>query len=261
MSRGTRRPSEVFKDVLREAQQEVIGASRKAAAFQHRGVRGDERTAALAKFFRERLPDTFGVCKGEAIDYRDNRSGQLDLIVYHKQGCVPVSKQEENMLIPCEGLYCAIEVKSILNQNELEKAFLGAARLRELQPFKGHFVSSRRAGRAAKEGEARCLYILFAYTSNLGADGWLSKEFERAKKAASAVNVPIDAVDRIVVVDRGIINPVNSAGKSVERDDDFVFLEFYLNLVNFMQRELKRRPFIDWQIYSSRNSRGWVTLG
>ena len=87
MSRGTRRPSEVFKAVLREAQEEVIGASRKAAVFQHRGVRGDERAAAIAKFLRERLPDAFGVCKGEAIDYLDNRSGQLDIMVYHKQSC------------------------------------------------------------------------------------------------------------------------------------------------------------------------------
>jgi uncharacterized protein DUF6602 len=152
MSRGTRRPSEVFKAVLREAQEEVIGASRKAAVFQHRGVRGDERAAAIAKFFRERLPDAFGVCKGEAIDYLDNRSGQLDITVYYKQSSVPVSKQEENMLIPCEGLYCAIEVKSVLSQDELEKAFLGAARLHGLMPFKGEFVSSRRAGKGSRTG-------------------------------------------------------------------------------------------------------------
>lgn len=100
VARGTRRPSEVLKAVLRNAQEMVIGESRRAAAFQHKGIRGDERSAALATFLRERLPDAFGVCKGEAIDYRDQRSGQLDLIIYHKQSCVAVSKQVEKHVDP-----------------------------------------------------------------------------------------------------------------------------------------------------------------
>jgi hypothetical protein len=246
--------------VLKEAQSDVVGASRKAAVFSQNVIRGDERAGALTKFLKDRLPDAFATCKGEAIDYRDHRSTQLDLMVYHKQSCVPVSKQEENMLVPCEGLYSAIEVKSILTKDELEAAFFAAKRLRTLRPFKGKFVSSRPGGKAAEKGESRCMYILFAYTSNLGVDGWLQKEFKRVRGAAAAARTTVDVIDRIFVVDRGIINPGGAAGKAVDGHDDFMFVEFYLNLVNFIHRELRRRQPIDWQLYSARSSKRWVAL-
>jgi hypothetical protein len=54
--------------------------SAEAADFEHNGIRGDEHAASLARFFRERLPDKFGVEKGEAIDYRDTRTGQVDFV-------------------------------------------------------------------------------------------------------------------------------------------------------------------------------------
>ena len=260
MTRGSKKPSEVFRSVLLEAQTDIISAGRKAATFEHKGIRGDERAAALSKFLKERLPDAFATCKGEAIDYLDHRSTQLDLMVYHQQSCVPVSKQEENILIPCEGLYSAIEVKSILTKAELEVAFAAAKRLRTLRPFKGHFISSRADGRPAEDGESRCMYILFAYTSNLSADDWLKQEFQRIREAAKVAGTTVDVIDRIVVVGRGIINPGGSAGMAVEDDDDLMFVDFYLNLVNFLHREARRRPPIDWQLYSSRSAKGWTAI-
>jgi len=260
MARGTKRPSEVFKAVLKEAQREILTASRKAASFGHKGIRGDERAGALANFFSERLSTAFGVSKGEAIDFHDHRSSQLDLIVYHKHSCAPVSVQRENLIVPCEGLYCVIEVKTILNQTELVKAYRAAAKLRDLHPFKGRFVSSRNEGKAAAEREYRCMFVIFAYTSNAGVKDWLSKEYERIKKAADKVGCDVDLIDRVFVLNRGMIKPGQPAGKKITGRDDFMFVDFYLSIVNFIDRELRRRPPIDWQIYSSRSSPGWVPL-
>ena len=131
------------------------------------------------------MPNAFGVCKGEAIDYHDNRSGQLDLMLYHRQSCAPVSKQAENVLLPCEGIYSVIEVKTTLTQDELDKAYVSAAKLRKLRPFKEKFVSSRTDGKGVAEGEWRCMYVIFAYDTNLSAEDWGQKEFDRAKKAAA----------------------------------------------------------------------------
>src|SRR5271163_42595 len=111
MPRGTRNPSEVFRSVLEAARQQVLLHSSKAAAFKHKGIRGDERAASIAQFFRERLPDRFGAGKGEVIDYQDRRTGQLDLVIYDRASCAPVSVQNENLLLPCEALYCVIEAK------------------------------------------------------------------------------------------------------------------------------------------------------
>jgi hypothetical protein len=117
MPRGARQPSDVFRTVLQAAKQEVLLGSSKAAAFVHKGIRGDERAASLGQFLRERLPERFGVGKGEVIDYLDHRSGQLDLVVYDRSSSSPISAQNENRLLPCEALYIAIEVKTTVTQN------------------------------------------------------------------------------------------------------------------------------------------------
>ena len=98
MPRGTRRPSEIFKGVLRDAEDSLRLSSKKAAKFKHKGIRGDERAGGLAEFFEERLPLSFSVAKGEAIDFRDHRSGQLDLMIFDSAGSSPVSSQRENLL-------------------------------------------------------------------------------------------------------------------------------------------------------------------
>ena len=81
MPRGSSLPSEVFKAVLDSAARQLHIASSEASAFKHTGIRGDERAAALANFLRQHLPSNIGVSKGEAIDFRDRRTGQLDILI------------------------------------------------------------------------------------------------------------------------------------------------------------------------------------
>lgn len=123
MPRGTRHPSDVFRKVLADARQEVLLGGKKAGAFEHHGIRGDERAAVVSAFLRQRLPARFGVGKGEVLDYIDGRTGQLDLILYDAASCGPLSVQAENLLLPCEALYAAIEVKTILSGSERAKAY------------------------------------------------------------------------------------------------------------------------------------------
>jgi hypothetical protein len=261
MSRGTKQPSDVFRTVLAAAKQELLLGGEKAAAFLHRGIRGDERAAELAKFLRQRLPDRFGVGKGEVIDFSDCRSGQLDLIVYDRAGCAPISVQNENLLLPCEALYAAIEVKSIVTQQELNTSFKAAGKIRNLRPFKTRFVASRKDGDAADGGSHRCMYVIFGYTSDLSNDAeWLQKEQRRLQNAGRISEVAIDGVDRLIVLDRGMINPGAAVGKWESSSDETVFLESYLHIVNFLNRESRRRPPFDWQIYGPQSTKGWINL-
>jgi hypothetical protein len=259
--RGTRNASEIFKAVLADARREILLGGDRAAAFQHRGIKGDERAAALGQFLRERLPSRFGVGKGEVIDCRDHRSGQLDVIVYDKASCAPISVQAENVLLPCEALYVVVEVKSILTATELKKSFKAARAIRQLRPFKSHFVGPRASGEAADDGAHRCMYLIVAYTSDLAnKTDWAQKEFSRAATSAATETAPLDTVDRIVVLDRGMINP--GAGKGIwdEFRPESFFLNAYLHIVNFVTRESKRRPPVDWQMYGSRKQKGWKQL-
>lgn len=259
MARGVRYHSDVFRAVLDEAARKLALSSHEATAFKHPGIRGDERAASLAEFLRNHLPGDFDVTKGEAIDFKDARTGQLDLVVYDRSGSSPILIGSENILLPCESLYIVIEVKTTLTQDELSKAYRSAIKVRSLRPFKKQFVAPRPDGAPADDHNYRCLYVVFAFETNLGAEDWLNKEFARIQSASSAAGAELDVMDLLVVLNRGMINPGNSTGKSVAQDD-VIFLEFYLHLVNFINRERERRPPVDWQVYSARSFPGWIKL-
>jgi hypothetical protein len=244
-----------------KAQQRLLLDSAEAADFEHKRVRGDERAASFARFFRDRLPERFGVEKGEAIDYRDTRTGQLDFVVFDRSRCGPVRVGSENLLLPCEALYCVIEVKTRITQDELDTALKAAGKVRVLRPFKKPFIAARQDGSSAGDDRDRCLYVIFGYTSNLGNDSdWAQKEYRRLSLAAKSAGVSPDCVDRLFVLDRGIINPQRPAGKWDARNAGSVFLESYLHIVNFLGRESERRKPVDWQMYGPRRASGWKTL-
>src|SRR5208282_1551612 len=114
--RATRHPSPVFREVLTQAERRLSLGSEQAANFEHRGLRGNERAAALAAFLSLHLPGVFGVGKGEARDYLDNVTGELDVFVYDRSTAAPIQTGGDSLIVPAEALYAVIEVKSVLSQ-------------------------------------------------------------------------------------------------------------------------------------------------
>lgn len=255
MKRTTKVPSVIFQEVLKQAEEELALAAKGAANFQHKGIRGDERANALRQFLASHLPNVFTTGKGEAIDFEDNRTGQIDFCIYDGATSSPIQSSSENSLIPAEALYVVVEVKSVLTQDELNRAAIAAKKVRSLKPFKQAFVASPTKGEISHG--YRCLYIVFSYTSNLGEKDWAQKEFDRIKAATSAAGGTLDMIDRVLVLDRGLIRPQVSAAR-LRDETKGIFLEFYLHVVNFLTRERKRRPEIDWAAYSSRST--WIKL-
>jgi len=256
VKRSTRNSSSVFKSVLSRAEKRLLIDAASAEGFEHNGLRGAERAAALSDFLRSHLPGVFSVGKGEVIDYRDNRSGEIDLFIYDQASAAPIQDSQENMLIPAEALYAVIEVKSVLSQEGLNTCIKAAKRIRDLRPFKNHFIAPPLNG-AVMNDRCRCPYYVFSYRTNLGADNWANREFDRVKEAASDAGYTLDLLDRIIVLDRGIIRP--QVGTALLKESSAgLFLEFYIHLINFLMREKRRREAIDWQAYASRST--WIKL-
>lgn len=260
MPRGAKKPSEVFAKVITRAKEQLELNAKHAEDFVHRGIRGDERAAGLARFLTDRIPSRFAIAKGEAIDYKDNRTGQLDLLIYDTHTSSPVARGEENLLIPAESLYAVIEVKTTLTQDELDMCYTHASKIRNLKPFKAKFVSARSDGKDASDSNPRCIYSVFSYFTNLGSQDWMIKEYARILKAAKKAQVAPDIIDRILVLSDGFILPAKPAGKVEQEDRQSTFFDFFLHLINFLSRESKRRDIIDWQLYGPRSSPGWVNL-
>lgn len=255
MPRATKNPSEVFREVLKQAEAELSLASKTAGNYKHKGIIGDERANSLRSFMDKHLPSVFATGKGEAIDYNDNRTGQIDFCIFDSATAAPIHSSSENVLIPAEALYVVVEVKSTLTQDELNKCAVAAKKVRSLKPFKKPFVASRLGG--TNEAGVRCLYIVFAYTSNLGETDWAQKEMDRIKVATKSAGGTLDMIDRVLVLDRGMIRP-QVAMATLRDETKGMFLELYVNIVNFLTRERSRRPEIDWTVYTS-NSK-WIKL-
>jgi hypothetical protein len=254
--RATKKPSKVFAHVLKQAEQKLLLDAAAAENFDHKGLRGGERAIALAEFLEKHLPGAFGVGSGEAIDYRDNRTGELDIFIYEKSSAVPIQASSDSLLVPAEALYLVIEVKSTLTQVELNKCMLAAKRVRALRPFKQRFIAPPLNGQKL-DNHHRCPYFVFSYRSDLGQADWAQKEFDRTKVAASKAGCELDNIDRVFVLDRGIIRPQEGVA-SLGENSAGIFLDFYIHLMNFLTRERSRRPVIDWTAYTSRGR--WIKL-
>jgi len=255
MKRATRIPSIIFQEVLKQAEAQLALAAQGAANFKHKDIRGDERANALRQFLTAHLPNVFATGKGEAIDFEDTRTGEIDFCIYDAATSSPIPSSSENALIPAEALYVVVEVKSVLTQDELDSCAIAAKKVRSLKPFKEAFVATPTKG-AIPDGH-RCLYIVFAYSSNLGETDWAQKELDRIKAATTNAGGTLDMIDRVLVLDRGMIRPQVLAAR-LRDETKGIFLEFYLHIVNFLTRERKRRPEIDWTAYASRST--WIKL-
>jgi hypothetical protein len=252
--------SEIFWGVLEAARKQLLLDYDKSKGFNHSGIRGDERAEALGRFLTSRLPPVFGVSTGEIIDRLDHRSGQLDLVVYDQTVTRAIYAGSKNEVYPCEAVYAVIEVKSIFTRDEAQMCLNAADKLRRLKPFGEKFVDARQNGAPANDSAHRCMYVVFAFASDLGNAGWLSKEYARLGEVGEANSVSLANIDRLIVLDRGIINPATAKGRSVEDDPAALFADTFLHLANFVERERRRRPSLTWQSYAVPRSRGWTSL-
>ena len=254
--RSSKVTSRVFQNVLKQASDRLLLDAGAAENLEHKGLRGNERAAALREFLASHLPAVFEVGNGEAIDFRDSRSGELDLFVYDRATAAALQTSHESALVPAEALYAVIEVKTTLSQNELDTSAIAAGKVRRLKPFKQDFVAAQTEGGAAT-GRARCPYLVFAYKTNLSEERWAEKEFGRIKLASDKSSLALDVIDRVIVLERGIILP-HSRAAILKDNSDGIFLEFYLHLMNFLTRERRRRAVIDWTAYTGK--RMWTRI-
>lgn len=259
MARGSSSgDSERFAHAMELARADLVASWEKSTAFKHSGTKGELREDAVIHFLKSRLPAAFGLAKGEVVDFQGSRSTQLDVIVYDKLGCSPLVSDGDHILLPAEGVLAVVEVKSVLTRGAWIQALKAGSRLRTLRPNKASFVGPRRGGVAA-DNNCRLQYSIFSAVSDLSPNDWLEHEWSRVIEATQSEQLDLDCIDRVVVLDRGLISPVERKGRECASQDE-VLLEWYLHLHNFLVREIARRPPLDMQLYAARVRVGWRRL-
>lgn len=256
-SRAPRYASRQLSERMKEAGEQLTLDFRSATAFEQAGARGSEREESVRRFLKDRLPGGYDVTTGFVFDARDALSKQLDVLIYRIRD-TPFLVNGESVLVPCESLLAAIEIKSVLTPEEIRDGLEIAKSIRALKPFDKSFVDARRRGEQADDN-CRCLFTIFAFgTSLTEGEDWLTREGARFMKQANELAIPPQYVDRLIVLDRGIINCAEGRGHDSARSGQSVLQIFFMHLINHLLREDRRRKEIDIDIYGGRDR--WMAL-
>lgn len=125
---------------------------------EHMGERGNARESILVDYLRKYLPERYEISKGIIADSSDIQSRQVDLIIHDRYMTPYLLQYDSTKVIPVETVYCTIEVKSVIDKNQLTKGIENVASVRKLkkQQYRGMIVPT--AG------------MIFAYDSSVSMD-------------------------------------------------------------------------------------------
>ena len=230
-----------------------------SASFQHALTKGVERERPVRELFEAHLPACYKVVSGEAVDYLDHHSPQLDVMIFDGDRNFAFHSEEAHLL-PAEALLVSIEVKSTLNWTEIDKSLKAASSLHKLRPF-GKTPSLTKAGGNAAKPILRFFHAIFAYDTDLvTGDDWLQRELTRTVDAAVELKVNPNIIDRVYVANRGFLNVPSGLGVPETTPGGLALLHFYMDILNFVVRENGRRPAAEYTSYAGRMTKEIVTL-
>lgn len=252
-------PIEEFRTKFEESVLELTAAFLKSDKFKHGLTKGEEREKPIRDFFLENLPKNFDILKGEVIDVRGNQSSQLDIMIYDKLKNIRFYHGESSIL-PVEALLASIEIKSLLTRNELKKSLKAVKTLKNLKPF-GYDSDKVKKGRAIEDKvKCRFFHSIFAYKTDLKKDNWAQNEFKRIKEVSQELDISYKLIDRIYVVDNGIINCNDDRGINEQESSSLTLMYYYMHQLQFLLRENKRRDIAPYSTYSGQMTKGWEFL-
>lgn len=119
----------MLPQLLASIEQTMLARFREAGFIKHAGDKGENREHILREFLATHLPKKYGVSKGEIVTKDGQHSHSADIVIFDAINC-PVLYSEKTAIIPIEGVFGVIEVKSSLSKAE----FIGAAR--QIEAFK-----------------------------------------------------------------------------------------------------------------------------
>lgn len=233
-----------------------LGASLLASsADTHMGVRGENREGSFREFVAGRLPTRYGVASGLVVDQFNTASPQLDVLIYDQTRDFSFSDGDIHVL-PAEALLVSIEVKSRLTSTVVGEVCEAARKLRMLKPHKIS-LGGTDVGLSEKALKpARYLHCVFAYETDLVPGNWLKGEAERFRRSTGDGE---HLVDSVYVLGRGLLNLTAGRGR-FEDDHGSAITSFYFSMLNFIQREGRRRRETSYQDYASLLSGKWESL-
>ena len=104
-------------DFFSRVEETLLAMFHQSGFIKHGGDKGENREEILREFLSTHLPKRYGVIKGEIITKDGAHSHAADIIIYDTLDC-PVLYKGKTAVLPIEGVYGIIEVKSRLSKAE-----------------------------------------------------------------------------------------------------------------------------------------------
>src|SRR6266516_164675 len=120
----------------------LLARLEQAGFVRHRGDRGDNREQILRDFLSAHLPRRYGVTKGEIISKAGQHTHSADIIIYDVLN-TPVLYSDATAVVPIEGVYGIIEVKSRLSKAEFLDAAGKIATFKQMAPRELTVIETR----------------------------------------------------------------------------------------------------------------------
>lgn len=99
---------------------------------QHRQSKGRVREVEIVEeFLRLYLPQSVGIGHGEVVATDGSVSNEADIVFYEAHGCPTLIEKTGYQVFPVECVHGLMEVKSHLDGNELEDAFMKINRIKQ----------------------------------------------------------------------------------------------------------------------------------
>lgn len=161
-------------------------------SLHHGGLKGGEAEKLVGKFLRDHIPRRFDVTGGLVLDPTDNVSKQTDVIIYDALNCPAYRASDTAAVIPSDNVAATVEVKSVLDKNQMRDAFEKA------NVIKG--LSKTQAPDVPMLVMCQTLCFLFAFESPLTLD----KLAEHYQACVHEFGVGRH-IDLVMILDRGVI--------------------------------------------------------
>lgn len=229
-------------DALQNRLMAGLAASR--SALDHPVAKGDATEGNWIDLLQRHLPHRYDVARAFVVDSTGATSDQIDIVVYDRLYTPLLYNQDEQRIIPAEGVYAVIEVRQELDKANIEYAGKKAGSVRRLAR------TSARIVHAGGQYEPRQATPILA--GILTSQSAWSPPFGEAFQAVVSASDPIERLDLGCAVKDGgfeIVPEKNSNFQVRISRADQALVFFLLRLLDRLQA-VGTVAAIDYAAYS-----------
>lgn len=122
-----------MSDFFANVETTFLAKFNESAIVTHPGDKGENREEILSEFLATHLPKRYGITKGQVVTRHGLISPSIDIIIYDALNC-PILYSGRTAIVPVEGVYGIIEVKSKLSKAKLLEGMRNIKAFKELAP-------------------------------------------------------------------------------------------------------------------------------